>query len=309
MLKELIIKKNDIVYGETGAGANVTVDTIDDLANGSFAVLTYDGQLISRTGTVGTVANVDFRKPFTLYAMENSLLRSISFIGKGRNVSMGSVSAAVKTLTFDADNFPTSRAEIKPTGLLIQDADRNVHDPKARRRAELPVDDDTVMLTYATALALLIAAVDGVATATSDGNGLITITLDASRNLQFLATGYLEGVSLTTTQALAYASLLTAVEVAVIEREVQAHQGNTHYDLLGSQADMFTKPSLVESGLTYYAYYFQFIHNFGEYVDHGREQIITMGVVSPDSVPGGSDADGTWAALINAMADPTNDLS
>ncbi|KKN07949.1 hypothetical protein LCGC14_1061680 [marine sediment metagenome] len=82
MLKELIIKKNDIVYGETGAGANVTVDTIDDLANGSFAVLTYDGQLISRTGTVGTVANVDFRKPFTLYAMENSLLRSIPFIGK-----------------------------------------------------------------------------------------------------------------------------------------------------------------------------------------------------------------------------------
>ncbi|KKM02008.1 hypothetical protein LCGC14_1788680, partial [marine sediment metagenome] len=158
-------------------------------------------------------------------------------------------------------------------------------------------------------LALLIAAVDGVATATSDGNGLITITLDASRNLQFLATGYLEGVSLTTTQALAYASLLTAVEVAVIERETQAHQGNTHHDLLGSQADMFTKASLVESGSTYYAYYFQFIHNFGEYVDHGREQIVTMGVVSPDSVPGGADADGTWAALINAMADPTNDLS
>jgi len=34
-----------------------------------------------------------------------------------------------------------------------------------------------------------------------------------------------------------------------------------------------------------------------------------MGIVSPDAVPGGSDADGTWAALIGAMADPTNNLS
>ena len=311
MLKELIIKKDDVVYGETGAGVNVTRDTIASLANGSFAVLTADGQLVTRTGTVGTVANVDVRKPFTLYAMENTELRAIPFVGQGR-VSGFTAAAAARILTFDVDNFPTSRSEIKPTGLIIQDTDRNPHDPKARKRAELPVDDDVEAVGaghFEGDLATLLGTIDGIATAIGNGAGVITITLDAGRNLQFVATGYLEGVALTQTQALAYASTLSATELAVLEREVQAHIGNTHHDLIASQADMFTKASLVEAGLTYYVYFFNYIHAYAEYVDHGKQNVNVMCIASPDAVPGGSDGDGTWAALINAIANPAVSLS
>lgn len=312
MLKELIIKKDDVVYGEITGGNAATLATVASIPEGGFAVFTYDGQLVSRTGTVGTVANVDTRKPFTLYAMENGLLRSVSFIGKGRNTTMATTAAAAKVLTLDVDNFPTSRSEIKSTGVLIQDADRNVHDPKARNRAELPVDDDTIAVgagEFEGSLATLIAAVDGVATAVGNGAGVITITLDAGRNLHFLATGYLQGVSLTVSTPIAYANTLSAVELAVLEREVQAHLGRTQDDLVASQSDMFTKASLVETGLTYYAYFFQYIPHYAEYVDGGRETWHTMCIASPDAVPGGSDGDGTWAALINAIANPAASLS
>lgn len=305
MLKELIIKQDDVIYGETAAGADVTINTIALLADGNFAVFTADGQLISRTGTIATLANLDVNEPFTLYAKENGLLRAVNFIGKG-NAPAFSNAAVAKVMTFDTDNFPTSRTEVKPTGLIIVDADKNPHDPRSRSRAELPVDDDVTAAgaaNYEGDLVTLLGNVDGIASAVGDTAGEITITLDAGRNLNFVATGYLEGVPVTVTSAIEFASTLTAAEMAELEREVQSHDGRTQHDLLGSHTDMWSKASLVETGATYYVNYLRYIIGDAELLDGAKEAIHTMCVASPDSVPGGSDANGTWAALIGAMAD------
>jgi len=311
MLKTLIIKKDDVVYGESGAGAVSTIATIGALAEGSFAVFTADGQLVSRTGTVTTLANVDFNKPFTLYAMENTELRAIPFFGKGQNSAMPTTAAAAKVITVDVDVFPTSRSELKPTGFIVIDSDRTPHDPKARKRAEVPVDDDvtaTGSTNFEGQVIVALNAIDGI-TASGDGSGNITITGDAGKNFQMIGTGYIEGITITIGTAIAYANTLTAAELLVLERETRAHQGETQHDLMGSHSDMWTKASLVESGLTYYVYYLKYVHTNGQLLTGGVHDNHIMCVASPDSVPGGSDADGTWAALIGAMADPVNNLS
>jgi hypothetical protein len=224
---------------------------------------------------------------------------------------MPTTAAAAKVMTVDVDVFPTSRAELKPTGFIVIDSDRSPHDPKARKRAEVPVDDD-VTATGATnfegAVIVALNIIDGI-TASGDGSGNITVTCDAGRNMQLIGTGYIEGITITVGTAIAYANTLTAAELLVLERETRAHEGETQHDLMGSHTDMWTKDSLVEAGLTYYVHFLKYVHAEHQLLTGGVHDEHTMCIASPDSVPGGSDADGTWAALIGAMADPVNNLS
>jgi len=305
----LIINKNDANYGEDASGDLIaTIAAVDDLAEGAFLAAFPNGVIIDRDGAVPDLDDVADQKEVVVYTKENGLLRSVTIpTGTAKRTAKFSNAAVTNVVTITA-TLPTSHDDVLHSGLIVIDADKMYVDPSAKKRYEVLVDGDTLSThaaseTAASLLATELGKHPKIATATAvKTTGVITITMVAGANLNFVGTGYFEGKTITTSAALEFANTLSAAEMVAFEKEGQIREGNTQKAMFGGDEDMFTKTSMIESGETYTIYGIKYDSNLQSSLGANKPNEQLLLIASCNATPADDEGDtGTWADLIDAI--------
>ena len=304
-MKDLIIVKSGVDYGVNNSDVAITdLANILTLKEGSVLGAFENGTVILATGASqgGGVAG----QKSTVFYNRGDVAKSIMIdVATAKVISpRGSADPVAKVMEFDATAMGT-RTEVEPTGVLITDLDRPYYENGRLKYVDLPVDADTVLADYYTALAAKIAEHESVASAVNAA-GTITITLEVGKNISLIGTGYLEGEVPTVTTDISFGDVVTTEEIMEIANEVQGSAGAGDTDFNGAP-DLFKREWGIEDGVSYemYAITFRATSGYPSNVAANEEQILYFAVPKGQLPAVGED----WLDILNALAGNIGDVN